>query len=200
MIFGFIPQEWADAFLPKTGVTGFYTFLFTFGTFLASKEIYVMEHEYYSGISVAIMLTAASKLFGKHLAKFLDTEIDNYENAWNSGRQSVINVNTESIADEEKCQWSMDGQKILVEAKRENVGLQLEAAYRKRIVQVFEEVKKRLDYQVDVQNVQNGYVQKNIVSWVVSEVHKSLSPDVLDKYMEKCIEDLEGLVSKHKIV
>lgn len=198
VIFGFIPQEWNDFFMPKTGVTGFYTLLFTFGTFLISKEIYVMEHEYYSGIAMAILATGVVKLYGKQTAEWLDREIDNYHNAWNSGRTSLTKVNTESIAEEEKAQWSMEGQKILVEAKRENVGLQLETAYRQRIVKVFNEVKKRLDYQVEVQHVKNNYVQKNIVSWVLQEVNKSLSPELLDKYMNKCIDDLQVIISRHK--
>lgn len=198
MIIGFIPQEWADAFLPKTGVTGFYTFLFTYGTFLISKEYYVMEHEYYSGISIFIICSTIMTKFGKQIGEALDKLVDEYESEWNSGRDSVVKTNNESIAEEEKHQWSMEGQKILVEAKRENVGLQLEAAYRQRIVQVFNEVKRRLEYQVEVQQVQDNYVQRNIVSWVIAEVHKSLSPDVLDKYMDRCIEDLEIIISKHK--
>lgn len=46
----------------------------------------------------------------------------------------------ESVADEEKNQWRADGQILLVDAKRENVALQLEAAYRERLQNVYTQV------------------------------------------------------------
>ena len=45
------------AFYNKTGVSGPYMALASIGTFLASKEFFVMEHDFYVGISLAIVLT-----------------------------------------------------------------------------------------------------------------------------------------------
>jgi hypothetical protein len=45
-------------------------------TYLCSKEIYVMEHEYYSGISLAIMAVYAVKKLGPKIAAYCDKEID----------------------------------------------------------------------------------------------------------------------------
>lgn len=63
-------------FYPKTGVTGPYVFGAGLITYLCSKEIYVMEHEYYSGISLAIMCVVAVKKLGPPIAAFCDKEID----------------------------------------------------------------------------------------------------------------------------
>lgn len=81
----FIPEEWWRAFLPKTGVTGFGTFLFTFGIFLVSKEYYVLEHNYYTGLSHLVLWGCAIKYLGPMTAKYIDKEIDKYEKSWNEG-------------------------------------------------------------------------------------------------------------------
>jgi len=114
---GFIPEEWFTLFYSKTGVTGPYTLGVTLGTYLISKEIYVMEHEYYSGLSLALLCILAVKKLGPPLAKSLDKEIDEYEAAWNEGRVTEKSVLQEQIADEEKMQWSADGQNMLITAK-----------------------------------------------------------------------------------
>merc|ERR1711942_602691 len=54
---GIFPEEWFTALYPKTGVTGPYMALFGVSTFLASKEYFVMEHDFYVGIGLAVVLT-----------------------------------------------------------------------------------------------------------------------------------------------
>lgn len=73
---GFLPEEWFQFFYNKTGVTGPYTFGVGLITYLCSKEIYVMEHEYYSGLSLGIMAIIAVKKLGPVIAKWADGEID----------------------------------------------------------------------------------------------------------------------------
>lgn len=73
---GFVPEEWFTFFYKKTGVTGPYTFIFTLSTYLVSKEIYVLEHEFYNGLSFLIMWIYGVKKLGPPLAKYLDKEID----------------------------------------------------------------------------------------------------------------------------
>lgn len=63
-------------FHAKTGVTGPYVFGAGLTTYLFSKEIYVMEHEYYSGLSILLMVVYATKKFGPVLAAYLDKEVD----------------------------------------------------------------------------------------------------------------------------
>lgn len=74
--YGFVPEEWFTFFYKKTGVTGPYAFFLTFGTYLISKEVYVMEHEFYNGLSFLVMWIVGVKKLGPPLAKWLDKEID----------------------------------------------------------------------------------------------------------------------------
>ncbi|KAJ8960277.1 hypothetical protein NQ318_004002 [Aromia moschata] len=190
---GFIPEEWFQFFYKKTGATGAYTFAFTFSTYLISKEIYVMEHEYYSGLSLLLMWIVEVKKLGPKLATALDKGVDEYESAWNESRVEEKKVLSDQIADEEKAQWSMEGQNLLVQAKRENVALQLEATYRERLISAYSEVKKRLDYQVEKQNIERRIAQKNLVDWVLARVTASITPDQEKQNINRCITDLAAL-------
>jgi hypothetical protein len=55
---------------------GPYTFGVGLTTYLVSKEIYVLEHEYYTGLSILIMTVFIVKKLGPKFAAYLDKEID----------------------------------------------------------------------------------------------------------------------------
>jgi F-type H+-transporting ATPase subunit b len=55
--------------------SGPYTFRLGSATYLCSKTIYIMEREFYAGLSIAIMGIYAVKKLGSGTAKFLDAEV-----------------------------------------------------------------------------------------------------------------------------
>ena len=84
---GFLPEEWFTQFHAKTGVTGPYMFIASLGTFLISKEYYVLEHEFYTGIGLVIVGALGVKLIGPGLKTWLDAEMDKEEGKLKSIRQ-----------------------------------------------------------------------------------------------------------------
>ncbi|KAG0416739.1 hypothetical protein HPB47_006186 [Ixodes persulcatus] len=172
---GVFPEEWFEFFYKKTGVTGPYLFGTGLLTYLYSKEILIMEHEFYAGITLVIMVVYAVKKFGPGISEYLDKE--------------------EAIKNEERSQWQAQGQHMLFEAKRENVQLQLEAEFRRRQMTVYNEVKRRLDYHLEVQNITRRLQQRHMADWIVSNVLKSITPQQEKDTLQKCIADLKGLAA-----
>lgn len=190
---GFLPEEWFQFFYNKTGVTGPYMFGVGLTTYLFSKEIYVMEHEYYTGLSLLVMAIYGIKKLGPGLASSLDKEIEDIEGSWVSYRDDSMANIKKAVEDEKKAQWEAEGQDVLFDAKKENVSLQLEAAYRDRLATVHAEVKKRLDYQLETANVQTRIEQKHMVNWIVNNVKASITPAEEAAALNQCIANLKSL-------
>lgn len=156
----------------------------------------VFEHEYYGGVAYAILLTIGIKKLGPSVKKYLDAECDAQEASFEQGRKDNITSLQEAIKEEETAQWRTEGELLLNDAHKENIALQLEAAYRERLATVYSEVKRRLDYQVEVQQVERSVKHKHLVNWVKQKVLASITPDQEKENLNKCISDLSALAAK----
>merc|ERR1712203_1111047 len=187
------PAEWFDALYPKTGVTGPYMALFGVSTFLASKEYFVMEHDFYVGIGLAIVLTYLVKTQGPAYTAELNKQLDEEEAALRAIRQDEIDACLASIKGEQGVQEQATAWQDIIPAKKEAVGLQLEGEYRSRLAAAHAAVKKRLDYQVETANVLRRMEQKHMVDWIIGNVKASITPDQEAAALKKCISDLKAL-------
>ena len=112
-------------------------------TFLVSKEIWVIEHEFYCGLAIAICIGGIVKATGADISAALDKAVDAEEAKVKSIRQDEIDRCKAAIAEEENSQWMATSYQELMEAKKENVGLQLELEYRSRLNDAYKQVNFR---------------------------------------------------------
>jgi len=189
-----IPEGFFSFFYEKTGVTGPYMFIFATGTFLVSKEIWVCEHDAPFGAACVIFYSSMIKLYGPDFTKWLQKELDIEEEMIKSIRQDEIDRCQAAIAEEEKAQLMATSYEALIEAKKESVALQLEAEYRGRLAEAYQQVKRRLDYQLETANVHRRVEQRHMVDWIIGNVKKGITAKQEDDALKKCIADLKGLV------
>ncbi len=55
------------------------------------------------------------------------------------------------------------------------------------------QVKRRLDYQVELNNVMRRVEQRHMVDWIMGSVRKSITAKQEDDALKKCVQDLKGL-------
>lgn len=195
---GFIPESFFQAFYDKTGVTGPYVFGTGLITYLLSKEIWIVEHGFTHFVAFWALWIYCTKKWGTSIQKFLTQQNDAFSDKfWNIPKQNAKDHFQNVIQEEEKSIWREAGQKHLFEAKREHVDLQLESAYRQRLTEAYQAVKKRLDYQVDVQAAQRRIQQQHMVQWIVDGVKAGITPQQEKDSLAKCLQDLKALSAKH---
>merc|ERR1711909_266443 len=120
-------------------------------------------------------------------------ELDEEEANLRAIRQNEIDAIKTEIALEKESQLDAAAYTDIMGAKKEAVGLQLEASYRARLMEARSAVKKRLDYQLETANVLRRMEQKHMVDWIISNVKKSITPAQEDAALKKYIADLKKL-------
>ncbi|CAK1554893.1 unnamed protein product [Leptosia nina] len=193
---GMFPDDWFTFFHSKTGVSGPYILGILLTNYMFSKEIYVMEHEYYAGLSIFVIIVGITKNFGKDIGKVLDSEIDALENELNQGIKNQLNLYETVIKDCQEMQKQAKGQQMLMDAKKENVSMQLEAVYRERLMQAYNAVKGRLEYHSKRTRVLNRIHQKWMLEWILDNVRKSITPDFEKQALNRAIEDLSAMAGR----
>jgi len=191
--FVFIPDEWFQNFYKKTGVTGPYVFGISFGTFLFSKEYMIVNGEFNVAILMALLIGYGIKNYGGALTQLLDKRMLAEEQKLNSFRDGSIKSIQDAIDGEKREQDAGEGHKALFETKRENVAMQLETEYRSRVMRVYGEVKKRMDYHLETDNVKRNVEQKHMVDWIIKNVRGSITPEQEKQSLQTCIARIKAL-------
>ncbi|POI25178.1 hypothetical protein CIB84_011073, partial [Bambusicola thoracicus] len=130
-------------------------------------------------VAAACILTViiyAVKKYGADVAAFADKLNEEKIAKALEVKNEAIKALETAIEEEKKEQWRIEGRSYLFDAKRNNIAMLLEANYRERLLTVYNEVKKRLDYQVALQNLKRQKEQDHMVQWVEKNVIQSITP------------------------
>jgi len=82
--------------------------------------------------------------------------------------------------------------------QRENLSLQLENEYRKRLQNVHNAIKRRLDFFVEYESTRRRFEQKHMVDWIMQQVRASVTPQMEAATLKQCIVDLKAMANKAK--
>ena len=85
---------------------------------------------------------------------------------------------------------------LLADARKDIINMTLEAAYRERMKQMYEAVKRRLDYQVALQNARKDFERTNMINWITSEVKKSITAKQEQDSLQACLNQLRQIASQ----
>ncbi|XP_037102383.1 ATP synthase F(0) complex subunit B1, mitochondrial [Syngnathus acus] len=190
---GIIPEELFQLLYPKTGVTGPYMLGTGLIVYLLSKEIYVINHETFAAASIGAVIIYGVKKFGPSVAAFADKLNEEKVAKAQEVKDLAMSSLTQAIEEEKKEQWRVEGRGMLFNTKRNNVAMLLETNHRERLHMVTNEVKKRLDFQVALQDLQRRMAQEHMVNWVEKNVVSSITPQQEKESIAKCITDLKAL-------
>jgi len=194
---GFIPEEVFEAFYPKTGVTGPYLLLLGGATYALSKEVIPMEHQFINGTSLALLIYIIYKKYGLKMAEKTKEMAMKDMEQWELIRNHAIKNYELAIEKDSELAWQVEGiAEQLGPALKENVELQLEAEYRKRLAQVHEQIKRRLDYASAMASTRRRIEQEHMVDWIVRSVLSSISAEQEEENLNACIANLEALAAK----
>ncbi|KAM3872375.1 ATP synthase F(0) complex subunit B1, mitochondrial-like [Diretmus argenteus] len=190
---GLIPEEFFQLLYPKTGVTGPYMLGTGLAIYMLSKEIYIINSSTLVALTVGSFFIYGVKKFGPSIAEFADKLNEEKVAKVQEVKDLAVTGLAQAIDSEKKEQWRVEGRSLLFDAKRNNVAALLETNHRERLHMVTNEVKKRLDYQIALQNLHRQMEQEHMVNWVEKSVISSITPQQEKESIAKCITDLKAL-------
>jgi len=193
---GWAPETYFKQMEEVTGVTGPYVLPAGIVTFLFSKEILMHEHFTVLMGTLWIFFYCIMRTLAKKIIEAEQTIQADHAEQSRLIIQYRKDYHNYEIEEEKLEQYNNSSFEDLIASKREAVELQLETEYRKRVEASHAMVKKKLDYQVELQTVLKRAEQKHMVDWIITNVRKSITAKQEDEALRKCIADLKAMAKK----
>lgn len=191
-----IPEYWFEFLYPRTGVTGPYALAVGTTAFLLSKEWYIYNPETWHLIALVSVTYALMKAVGPTVRDMVHSYEDKHFDAIYRLKMSEIDSLETEVEDIKDEKWRSGLQEMYHDVKKSNLAVMLETEYLNRKASLVSAVKKKLDYQVAVQQVDRELAHSHLVNWVEEKVRKSITPESQKKTLDVCIAQLAALAAK----
>ncbi|XP_057305194.1 ATP synthase F(0) complex subunit B1, mitochondrial-like [Hydractinia symbiolongicarpus] len=175
------------------GSSGATMFSIGLASYLISKEIFIINDEVLLLFVMGGTGYQLAKAVGPSIGKMLDERRDTILENLNKGKEMHIKAFEDEIAAEREGEAAIENRKEFFDIVKANNEMRLEVEYRSRLHEVESEVKKRLDYQVDLQNLERSIEEEHISSWVEKQVIGSITAKQESDALAQCIKDLNAL-------
>jgi len=193
---GFVPDSWFTFFYEKTGVTGPYLFFWGLIIHGFSREWIVLWYDFNEYIMLAAVSIVLMKVLGPHLVTLIGSWRDAKVNAFERAVQNAKAMNGKQLHLYEMAMEKAGAVDMISEARREILSIQLETSYRERLKQAYESVKRRLDYQMALQNARKDFERSNMINWITNEVKKAITQKQEQETMQQCLQQLKQIATQ----
>ena len=177
----------------KAGESGATMFTVGLAAYLLSKEIFIINDEVLLIFAMGGTGYQLSKVVGPVIGNMLDERRNAILDKMNKGRTTQLASLESAIEAAKEGESALADKKEYFDIMKSNNEMRLEIEYRRRLQEVESEVQKRLDYQVDLQNLKQSIEEDHISSWVENQVVNSLTAKHETDAIAQCITDLNAL-------
>jgi len=164
-------------------------------TYLLSKEIYVVNDETMQFYVQAIVFYHLYKMGSGPAAKFFEKQTDDQLEELYSTTRAKLSHLEQDLVEAASIDKFLDDRPEYYAIMQNQKEMAAEVTYRQRLQEVEAEFKKRLDYQVEMQNVQLAIEEKHVAAWIEKEVLKSISEESEEDTMQQCLRSLEDMAA-----
>ena len=192
-----IPEAFFNFLHERTGVLGPYILLWGGLITLVSKEYLIFQEEFGAFLAWFVVPPVIATKLAPKIGKAFRTKYNDEMMVLDRLKESKIQQfsNEADALDQDAAR--ADSGKEMFDVYSANAENMIEAEVRTRQEQVYEAFKRRLDYQVALQTLEEQVVQKQMVSWVKQEVDKSIRSQSQKEGINQCLKELKALAASN---
>lgn len=190
------PEYWFEFLYPRLGVTGPYTLGLGTLAFLMSKEILVYTPELINAFALTVVATGIMKAVGPSLKDtFAGMTEHQYDCVYKLKMDEIDAIEAE-VEEVKTEKWRSGLQELYHDVKKSNLALMLETEFLNRRAALAGAIKRRLDYQIAVQQTEREIAHAHMVNWIEDKVQKSITPESQKQTLDVCIARLNAMNAK----
>lgn len=192
-----IPENWCSPFHKVTGTSGPYLFYGGLMGFLANKEIFAYDEGLVKLFVASFLYFVISRTMNYQWDKKANETVKEQHNSWNKliaeDLKEAVEFRKISAAESESLKAMQENFPTIF---KENMALQLEAAYRKNVDTIATELKRRIDYLQEVEDTKTRFERDILLQSVINGVKNQIASNegnIKDAYLDNCINQLKTL-------